>query len=422
MRKLTIAFILILLWSPAIWAQHTLEDNAQFLQKTVQHLAAKKFNGRGYVKKGHTKAAKYLTHQLKKLGISPLGSDYAQSFQFPVNTFPGKVQLSVGDQKLRGYEDYLVDPASPSIEGTFVLHPFSVLQQFPSDSLMNSLGQQWLYLLLPDSIRKSSPFQKWLKKWKEKPSGPKGIVISQKEKFTWWEAQEQSQRPVIYVHPESMPFNPKTLKVAIDASMKTVTSQNLIAQIPGTKGDSTIVLMAHYDHLGMMGKKVYFPGANDNASGTSVVLALARYFEQHPLRENVVIIFFTGEETGLLGSQYFIQHPTFDLNKVTLAINFDINGTGRDGIKVVNGAVYTALFDQLKSVNAKTQDLKGVFPRGKACNSDHCVFTAAGLRALYIYTLGGARAYHDPHDVPGNLEYAHMAHFVHLMRTFLEKL
>lgn len=422
MRKLTVLFLLLLLGSVASQAQSTLQEDAQFLQKTVSHLAAAKLHGRGYVKKGQTKAAKYLKRQLKKMNVAPLTHDYAQTFQFPVNTFPGKVQLTIGDKKLNGYQDFLLDPSCPGISGTFPMHVFSYLQQLPSDSLMNTLSQKWLYVLLPDSIRKSAPFHDWLKKWKEKPSGPKGILISQTEKFTWWEAQEQSQRPVIYVHPESVPFNPQSLKVTIEAEMKKPTSQNLIAQIPGTKGDSTIVLMAHYDHLGIMGKKVFFPGANDNASGTSVVLDLARYFQQHPLEENVVILLFTGEETGLLGSQYFMQHPTFDLRKISLAINFDINGTGRDGIKVVNGAVYTDLFDQLKTLNEKTGDMKGVFPRGKACNSDHCVFTASGIKAFYIYTLGGARAYHDPEDVPGNLEYAHMAHFVHLMRTFLKSL
>ncbi len=129
-------------------------------------------------------------------------------------------------------------------------------------------------------------------------------------------------------------------------------TQNIIGYIPGTTcPDSFLVFTAHYDHLGLMGKNTYFPGANDNASGVAMVLNLARYFNAHPQRFSVAFIFFSGEELGLLGSGYFTENSPIRLSAIKFLVNLDLVGTGSDGITVVNAKEYPDQFDKLCAIN-----------------------------------------------------------------------
>ncbi len=90
----------------------------------------------------------------------------------------------------------------------------------------------------------------------------------------------------------------------------------MIATIKGTAiPDSFLVFSAHYDHLGQMGKDIYFPGANDNASGTSMLLNLAKYYSQNRPKYSVLFIAFGGEEAGLIGSEYYVKNPLVPLSK-----------------------------------------------------------------------------------------------------------
>ena len=164
-----------------------------------------------------------------------------------------------------------------------------------------------------------------------------------------------------------------------------------------------IVVSAHYDHLGHMGPDVLFPGANDNASGMSMLLCLAEEIKNHPLKKNVLFIAFAGEEAGLQGSTWCVTDRPIDLSSIRMMINLDLNGTGEEGITVVNSTEQQKLFDELVAINAKEKLLTVVKPRGPACNSDHCPFVQKGVPAVFIYTMGGISAYHDVFDKPETL-------------------
>src|SRR5699024_4573068 len=102
--------------------------------------------------------------------------------------------------------------------------------------------------------------------------------------------------------------------------------------LPSSKKDAdTLVFTAHYDHLGMMGKKAMFPGGNDNASGTSMLLSMAHYFQQNPSDYHLIFIAFAGEEVGLLGSKYFVENKSISLSSIHFLINLDIMGSGEEG-------------------------------------------------------------------------------------------
>lgn len=103
-----------------------------------------------------------------------------------------------------------------------------------------------------------------------------------------------------------------------------VTGNNIVGIITGsTYPDQYYVLSAHYDHLGTKAGKVFY-GADDNASGSACLLALARYFKQHPPRHSFILASFDAEEKGLMGSSYFVDHLPVDNYKVLLNVNMDM--------------------------------------------------------------------------------------------------
>ena len=186
--------------------------------------------------------------------------------------------------------------------------------------------------------------------------------------------------------------------------------------------DSFIVITAHYDHLGGLGKDTYFPGANDNASGVALLLNLARYYALHPQKYSISFILFSGEEIGLLGSKYFTENPLLPLNKIRFLINTDLAGTGDDGITVVNATEFPKEFEWMQQLNTDFKLLKAVNARGKAANSDHHFFTEKGVPSFFFYTLGGVSYYHDILDKSETLPLNEHEDLYKLLIKFNEKL
>src|SRR5699024_2910806 len=123
-------------------------------------------------------------------------------------------------------------------------------------------------------------------------------------------------------------------------------AENIIGLIEGTgQSANYIVIGAHYDRLGTgsFGSLYSGPdtlihnGADDNASGTAGLLELAQYFSHHPPRKNIVFMAFSGEEMGLLGSRFFVEHPTVPLKNIEAMINMDMVGRLKDNKLIIMG-------------------------------------------------------------------------------------
>ena len=171
-----------------------------------------------------------------------------------------------------------------------------------------------------------------------------------------------------------------------------------------------------------MGNDIYFPGANDNASGTSMLLTLAEYFKANPAKVNIMFIAFAGEEAGLIGSNHYVRNPYFNLKDINFVLNLDIMGSGEEGITVVNAILFKKAFKRLKKINKKEKLLKQIKSRGPAANSDHYFFTEAGVPAFFIYTMGPNKHYHDVFDTEEELSFAEYEDITTLLRLFLRKL
>jgi Zn-dependent M28 family amino/carboxypeptidase len=170
-----------------------------------------------------------------------------------------------------------------------------------------------------------------------------------------------------------------------------------------------------------MGKNTYFPGANDNASGVAMLLSLAKEIQQQPLQNHhVLFIAFAGEEIGLEGSQFFVDQHILGSDQISCVLNLDIMGSGEEGITVVNGAVHKALFQRLLDLNELTQSVPVIKPRGKAANSDHYPFSEAGIPAIFIYTMGPNKNYHDIHDKAAALSFDRFDQLHYLLLRFIQ--
>ena len=112
----------------------------------------------------------------------------------------------------------------------------------------------------------------------------------------------------------------------------------------------------------------------------------------------------------------------FPLNQINFLINLDLLGTGDDGIQVVNGSVYQSHFDKLVAINQQKNYLKDIKIRGKAANSDHYYFSEKGVPAVFIYTLGGIKAYHDIDDKAATLPLTEFEDCFRLITDFVVEL
>lgn len=207
----------------------------------------------------------------------------------------------------------------------------------------------------------------------------------------------------------SKPTNPHE-EAVIGTDGEGVTGRNVIGFIDN-KSEHTIVIGAHFDHLGMGGQgslhrgdSAIHNGADDNASGTAALVALADQLkhEKHP--SNFLFIAFSGEENGLWGSNYFVKNPTIDLKTVNYMINMDMVGRlNAENKLAINGVGTSPSFVSALGL-ANADSLKLVTSESGVGPSDHTSFYLQDLPVLHFFT-GQHEDYHKPGDDSEKINY-----------------
>lgn len=416
-------------------------------RRTIEKLASPGLHGRGYVQQGEHKAAAYLRGRLRELKLEPLAPDYTQPFVLDVNTFPGQLKLAVTHtvtldkvitSDLIPGKEFILAPESGSTQGLRIVSAFRLdTLCFAAADIQQVVQQQARHLLalpatgaflvltardekrlatLPPTLRQTLD------------SLPNRIVLVPKLTASLASVQvrgvhiEALNNPAVW-HYLNQQASVDMVTYQVDAQLlRNYPTQNLAAIIRGSaQPDSFLVVSAHYDHLGMMGRNTYFPGANDNASGVALLLELAAHYASPENRPaySIVFLLFGAEEAGLIGSSYFVAHPLIPLKSITFLVNLDLLGTGEQGATVVNGRIFEADFRRLVALNDAHHYLPALGARGRAANSDHFPFSEAGVPAFFLYTRGGSAAYHDVNDRPEALSLAGFAGAFGLVRDFL---
>lgn len=205
-------------------------------------------------------------------------------------------------------------------------------------------------------------------------------------------------------------FEPVDLGTTADISVineiREFDSHNVLAVITGEDPDlakECIVYSAHWDHFGKKernGNVEIYSGALDNGSGVAMVLEIGRRFMSRRPRRSILLLFTTLEESGLIGSQYYIQHPVFPLEQTVAVINLDVMnlwGATREVISIAHG--HSTLDENLR-VRAAEQDrivIPDVEPeKGYFYRSDHLPFLQSGVPALFFLNPGSAYTGKDP--------------------------
>ncbi len=414
--------------------QYLYAFQTEYAREVVNTLASDDFYGRGYVKNGDKKAAEFIKKEFERFGLLSFEDNYFQSFNISINTFPKQIQLSINGKKLTAGKDFLVEPGSPSVQGTFEVVELTADDILSNDKFRSKLIEipDKFTVLLPYEIKEITELKKtesdrfnsilgFLKYgFSRNPSA--GFIEFTESKLTWSGSTRVEGKASFIV--SSSALSKPIQKIKVDVQNKFFENhetQNVIGYVEGERTDSVITLMAHYDHLGMMGEAI-FTGANDNASGIAMLLSLAKHFSTNKPKYTIVFIAFGAEELGLIGSKYFVENPLYDLSTTKFFLNFDIAGTGDDGIQVVNGSVYRTEFDRLVQTNQEANLLPAVRIRGAACNSDHCMFDQKQIPGFYIYTRGGIQAYHDVFDRPETLPLTEFRDYYQLMIKFISEL
>jgi hypothetical protein len=397
------------------------------VRRVTQTLCSPAFHGRGYVNKGDSIAAEFIVSEFKKIGLKPLKKSYFQSFPLAVNTFPSSMTIRHGEKDLTPGIHFMVDPGSAG--GTIDLFP----KLIPIDILLNTeklipevqgIVNSKKYNAIGLDLRKL--FADTLKKiagLKEELAGLLPVIEVTDKKLTWSVANEQFKYPLIQIQ-DSIYRNDVSFSIAIESKfIKEYTSRNVFGYLPAKKKTKrTIIYSAHYDHLGRMGSTTYFPGANDNASGTAMLISMAKYFKENPVDYNILFIAFAGEEAGLVGSKYFVEHPLLKLKDISFLLNLDIMGSGEDGVTVVNATLFEKEFMLLNRINSEQKLLTQIKSRGPAANSDHYWFTQHGVPAFFIYTMGPNKNYHDVFDLYENLSFVEYQDITTLLVEFTKRL
>jgi hypothetical protein len=206
--------------------------------------------------------------------------------------------------------------------------------------------------------------------------------------------------------PESLALPRASVKLTVDIQRDIRTVHNVAAYLPG-QTDEYVAIGAHYDHLGLGGANslapdqtgTVHPGADDNASGTAGVLELARYFSAQPKhRRGILFLAFAGEELGLLGSNFYVNHPELPLDKAAAMINLDMIGRVQDGKVHLSGIGTGTTLQATVDGVAPKYDLKLVTAdKGGYGPSDHMSFTIKQVPVLFFFTALH-KDYHRPSD------------------------
>lgn len=193
-------------------------------------------------------------------------------------------------------------------------------------------------------------------------------------------------------------------------SDSTITGTNILGYIDNN-AKSTIIIGAHYDHLGYGGEgslyrekdKAIHNGADDNASGVAVLLNLVAKLRKANTNNNYLFMAFSGEEMGLLGSNYFVKHPTFDIKTANYMINMDMVGRLKpDSTLAVYGTGTSPRFKQV--LHAANTGFKLIEDESGVGPSDHTSFYLSDIPVLHFFT-GQHEDYHKPSDDFDKLNY-----------------
>lgn len=435
MKKLLILLLLVpvLSWSQSKRKKRIAEEKANAtllanLKTHVGYLADDKLEGRLTGSKGEELAAQYIIQQYEQLGIGAKGTKgYEQVFDINEGKQIDVATKLVIDEKILAVgKDYF--PLAFSPNKTVKGKPAMILSE---------KNQPWFYdvkeILEEQKNNPHFDIEASIKKQVETvvTKGATALFVynsatlTDNIQFNKNDKSSLSPIPVVYLTKEGVKKYFADEEASLDISLTVSLSdkkrkgRNIIAFIDN-QAANTVIIGAHYDHLGYGEDKTALDtfhaihnGADDNASGTAALLELARLLkEKSPVNSNYLFIHFSGEELGLLGSKYWLENPTVKVAP-NYMINMDMVGRYDTAHKLTVGGygtspVWAEVWKNLKTTLITKFDSTGSGP------SDHASFYRANIPVQFFFT-GSHPDYHKVSDDADKINYTAQGDIVKLI-------
>ncbi|WP_126972037.1 M28 family peptidase [Gynurincola endophyticus] len=407
----------------------------EYMTAQVQHLASDDLEGRRAGTDAEKKAAAYIQQQFQQNGITKTS---IQNFDI----YDGKKVdatsfFYIDEQELKLNSDFFPFPFTKATENIEALVSPALLE--PNSTWIVDLGE----IVKNETLHPHFDYMNAVKNYADQlaEKGVKAVIVYNKSKeiadlsFSAQDRTPVSKIPVIYVTKAAAnkyladPEQVYNLHFKAKVSDQYRTSQNVIAYLDRGAA-KTIVVGAHYDHLGYgedgnstdrSGVKAIHNGADDNASGTAVLLQLSKSVQTFKTKDvNYLFIAFGAEELGLLGSKHYADNPTLNLSNVKFMINLDMVGRMKENQFTIGGfgtsPYWSTLFNQPNFLS----DYKVNFDTSGVGPSDHTSFYRKNIPVLFFFT-GSHTDYHKPSDDADKINYLGMLKITQLLEKVLSK-
>ena len=417
--------LFLLLAFVAVATFHGTPSQAQDLdhyKKIVKELSSKKYQGRGYARDGANKAGAYLAKEFAKAGVDTV---ICQPFTLDINTFCGKMKLWADGKKLKAGVDYSMREYSPGVYGEFPVYHVDTVHFDPEKMYADLAKPEYANCLVACEFwfayRHGKDFAR-LQKAGECTNA--GLIQTWTSPIKFYKAYGHRvvEKPIIWMTPEAVE-GIHTVRAKIDNKfLKGYECFNVIGKVEGRRHDSCFVFTAHYDHLGNLGKRVYYPGANDNASGTAAIVTLAAHYAQHRPEYDMYFIAFSGEDANLRGSEYYAQHPLVPLEQIKYLFNLDMIGDN-------NPVQYCEVSDEgmrgfalMEQINREQHYFDSLNRGALAANSDHYPFASRHVPCIFLENQEGDAFpwYHTVFDTYETVKFDSYEPVFKLVRDFIK--
>jgi aminopeptidase YwaD len=466
MKYKNIIIALMFLWQPLLVAQTTLEN----LHRHERILASDSLEGRGTGEPGGVLAANYIANEFQSIGLTPLGDNgtYFQNFEVVKELTLGdknilSAQRKKQQQQWNLHSDFipLSFSSSAAVNASIVFIGFGISSsELKYDDYANIDVKGKIVLVLrytPDGDAPHSPFAKYsalrYKVLQAREHGAAGVlvvtsaadepedkliklkydysfgdaglpVVSITRQVANWLIADQhltidSLRSLVVAkkQPGSIELKGTSVTLSTELIQRKKNTANVIGIIkaPTSSIQEQVIVGAHYDHLGYGGegsgslepdKHEIHNGADDNASGTSAIIEIARKLKaiQSTLKRDVVVIAYTGEELGTLGSLFYTKNPKLPLQQTAAVINLDMVGRLQNKALQVHGTGTSSNWEKLLTKENSDSTFILSFSKDGYGPSDHSSFYIQNIPVLFFFT-GSHSDYHKPSDDYDKINY-----------------
>lgn len=398
-------------------------QNIAHYKRVIKALSSAKYQGRGYAKDGANKAGKFLQKEFMKAGVDVV---LVQPFKLDINTFCGQMEMWADGRKLRAGVDFSMREYSPGIHGTFPVYHVDTLN-FDADRMFADLAKPenanclvacefWF------TYRHKAAFSR-LQKAGECTNA--GLIYTWESPIKFFKAYGHYviDKPILWVTPEAID-GVKNVRAEVDNKfLKDYECFNVIAKVEGQRHDSCYVFTAHYDHIGNLGRKIFYAGANDNASGTAAIVTLAEHYAKHRPPYDMYFIAFSGEDANLRGSTWYADHPVVPLRQIKYLFNIDMIGDN-------NPVQYCEVSDEgmrgfslFEQINDREHYFKSLHRGELAANSDHYPFATRHVPCIFLENEKGDafQYYHTIFDTYKTVRFDSYEPVFRLVHDFVEQ-